>query len=201
MAKPAYTRLSPEEREQQLLALGAELFTRYSYDELSMAKIAREGGISKSLLFHYFPTKKRFFEATLRQAAEELAVRTEPDPSLPPLEQLSSSLDAFLAWIEEFPDAYANLMRSATSVAEVRDLIEEIRGRTSNRILEGLHPEGPPPPRMRAAVRAWLWYMDGACLDWIEHRDMERAELRGLLLGTLLGALTAAGESPPAGAA
>jgi hypothetical protein len=35
--------------------------------------------------------------------------------------------------------------------------------------------------------------MDGACLDWIEHRDMERDELRGLLLGTLLGALTAAG--------
>jgi AcrR family transcriptional regulator len=183
--------LTPEERERQLLALGAELFTRYSYDELSMAKIAREGGISKSLLFHYFPTKKRFFEATLRQAAEELAIRTEPDPSLPPLEQLASSLDAFLAWIEEFPDAYANLMRSATSVAEVRDLIEDIRGRTSSRILEGLHPDGAPP-RVRAVVRAWLWFMDGACLDWIEHRDMERTELRDLLLGTLLGALQAA---------
>ena len=191
MPKPSYTRLTPEERERQLLALGAELFTRYSYDELSMAKIAREGGISKSLLFHYFPTKKRFFEATLRQAAEELAIRTEPDPSLPPLEQLATSLDAFLAWIEEFPDAYANLMRSATSVAEVRDLIEDIRGRTASRILEGLHPDGPPPP-VRAVVRAWLWFMDGACLDWIEHRDMERAELRDLLLGTLLGALQAA---------
>lgn len=198
MPKPAYTRLSPEERERQLLALGAELFTRYSYDELSMAKIAREGGISKSLLFHYFPTKKRFFEATLRQAAEELALRTAPDPSLPPLEQLSGSLDAFLAWIEEFPDAYTNLMRSATSVAEVRELIEEIRGRTSATILGGLHPDGAPPPRMRAAVRAWLWYMDGACLDWIEHGDMTRRELRDLLLGTLMGALAAAGETAPA---
>lgn len=193
MPKASYTRLRPEERERQLLALGAELFTRYSYDELSMAKIAREGGISKSLLFHYFPTKKRFFEATLRQAAEELAVRTEPDPSLSPLEQLQASLDAFLAWIEEYPDAYGNLMRSATSVPEVRELIEEIRGRTSSRILDGLHPDGPPPPAMRSAVRAWLWFMDGACLDWIEHRDMDRDELRGLLLGTLLGALTAAG--------
>lgn len=198
MPKPSYTRLRPEQRERQLLELGQELFTRFSYDDLSMAKIAREGGISKSLLFHYFPTKRRFFEATLRQAAEELGRRTEPDPTLPPLEQLGGSLDAFLTWIEEYPDAYGNLMRSATSVAEVQELIQEVRDRTSSRILGGLHPDGPPPPAMRAAVRAWLWYMDGACLDWIEHRDLTRDELRGLLLGTLLGALTAAG-APPAG--
>jgi hypothetical protein len=36
--------------------------------------------------------------------------------------------------------------------------------------------------------------MDGAVLDWLEHRDMDRARLHALLLGTLLGAATAAGE-------
>jgi hypothetical protein len=35
--------------------------------------------------------------------------------------------------------------------------------------------------------------MDGACLDWIAHRDLERAELHGLLLATLSGTLLAAG--------
>jgi hypothetical protein len=35
--------------------------------------------------------------------------------------------------------------------------------------------------------------MDGACLDWIAHRDLERADLHGLLLGTLAGTLFAAG--------
>jgi hypothetical protein len=39
--------------------------------------------------------------------------------------------------------------------------------------------------------------MDGACLDWIAHRDLSRAELHGLLLGTLAGALMAAGVSFP----
>ena len=34
--------------------------------------------------------------------------------------------------------------------------------------------------------------MDGACLDWIAHRDLTRAEIHGLLLGTLAGALVAA---------
>jgi hypothetical protein len=37
--------------------------------------------------------------------------------------------------------------------------------------------------------------MDGAILDWLEHRDMTRAELRDLLLGSLQGSLSAA-ESP-----
>jgi hypothetical protein len=35
--------------------------------------------------------------------------------------------------------------------------------------------------------------MDGACLDWIAHRDLERAEVHGLQLGTLAGTLMAAG--------
>jgi hypothetical protein len=39
-----------------------------------------------------------------------------------------------------------------------------------------------------------MWFMDGAIMDWIEHRDIERARLQGLLLGTLLGAVTASGE-------
>jgi hypothetical protein len=45
-------------------------------------------------------------------------------------------------------------------------------------------------------VRAWLWFMDGAILDWVEHGDMTRDELRGLGVGTLLGAVTAAGGAP-----
>jgi hypothetical protein len=34
--------------------------------------------------------------------------------------------------------------------------------------------------------------MDGVILDWLEHRDMSRAEVRDLLLGSLAGLLSAA---------
>ena len=68
---------------------------------------------------------------------------------------------------------------------------------TSARILEGISPGAAPAPPLRAAVRAWLWFMDGAILDWVEQRDLTRDQLRGLLLGTLLGAVTAAGGTPP----
>jgi hypothetical protein len=39
-------------------------------------------------------------------------------------------------------------------------------------------------------VRGWLW---GVCLDWVREKDFERRELRDMLLGTLMGALAAAG--------
>ena len=195
MTDPAYRRLKAEERRRQLLERGAELFARHSYDELSMREIARKVGVSKPLLYHYFPSKQAFFEATLAQAAEQLRARTEPDPTLPPLDQLRGSLEAFLELIDDNALAYSKLMQSLSSVPEVRELVEDVRTRTAARILEGIYPDGAPP-KARAAVNGWLWFMDGACLNWIEHRDISREELRDLLLGTLLGALSAADAIP-----
>jgi AcrR family transcriptional regulator len=194
MPGPAYTRLQVEERRRQLLELGADLFAQHSYAELSMARIAREAGISKALLYHYFPSKQDYFVATLQQGAQEIARRTEPDPDLPPFEALAGSLEAFLGWIEENETAYRKLMESVGSVPEVQTLIDGIRDATSARILEGLGAGDPPPPKLRAAARSWLWLMDGVILDWREHRDMSRVEVRDFLLGSLAGAVMAAGE-------
>ena len=192
MSEPAYTRLDVDERRRRLLDLGADLFARHPYDELSMARIAREAGISKALLYHYFPSKQAYFAATLEQAAAELAQATAPDPELPPAEQLAGSLDAYLTWIEEHADAYTKLFPSIGAVPEVRELVDRVRDETAQRIV-GI-AAGEPGPALRAAVRGWLWFIDGAVLDWLEHREMDRARLHGLLLGTLLGAVTASGE-------
>src|SRR5215217_5054678 len=98
---PAYQRLDVDERRRRLLELGAELFARHSYAELSMAAIAREAGISKALLYHYFPSKQAYFVATLQAQAGELALLVAVDPELPPAEQLMRALDAFLGWVED----------------------------------------------------------------------------------------------------
>jgi AcrR family transcriptional regulator len=195
MSGPSYRRLGVDERRQQLLERGAQLFTSYPYDALTMSKIAAEAGISKALLYHYFPSKRAFFQETLSAWAEQLRERTEPDASLPPIDQLQGSLGAFLSLVEENAVAYRNLMDSATGVPEIRDLIDQVRRKTAERILEALYPPGPTP-KARTAVNGWLWFMDGACLDWIEHRDVEREELRDLLLGVLMGARVAAGALP-----
>src|SRR3954468_11847577 len=102
---PAYSRLQTDERRRQLLEAGARVFTERSYDDASMAEVARASGISKGLLYHYFPSKRDLFVATLEAAAAELREITEPDPSRSIPEQLVSVLDAYLAWIDEHATA------------------------------------------------------------------------------------------------
>ncbi len=192
MREPSFTRLSVDERRRRLLELGGELFVQHAYNELSMADIARAAGISKALLYHYFPSKREFFRATLALAAQEVRVLTEPDPDLPPMEALRGSLDAYLRWIDAHRAGYIKLIESATGHSEVRALIEQIRAATAEQILEGLGAGAPPPSRQRCAVRAWLWFVDGACTDWAEHGGYTREQLLEILVGALAGGLAAA---------
>jgi len=185
-----------DERRRLLLERATELFATHGYDELSMAKLARAAGISKPLLYHYFPGKRHLFEAVLTRAAEDHIARVAPtDPDAPVAEQLAASLDTFLRWVEANGATYEKLIRSA-GIPEVRATIDRVREETAQRILDGVG--GGDVPQVRAAVRGWLWAMDGVLLDWVRERDMTRAEVHGLLVGMLLGALTAAGHVPAA---
>ena len=186
--RPAYTRLDVEERRRRLLELGTDLFARHDYDALSMAAIAREAGISKALLYHYFPSKQAYFVATLEQKAAELAGRIAPDPALPPARAARGQPRRLPA----LGGGERRRLRQARAQ----------RGRRAGGARGdggGARRDGRADPRRaarpadarsrRAAVRAWLWFMDGAILDWLEHRDLTREELHALLLRALEGAL------------
>ena len=73
------TRLRPDARRAQLIALGVDMLATRTLDELSVEDIATEAGISRGLLFHYFASKQEFHLEVARAAAQELIARTEPD--------------------------------------------------------------------------------------------------------------------------
>ena len=195
MTTPAFTRLDVDERRRQLLEAAERVFTERAYDDVSMAEVARAAGISKGLLYHYFPSKRDLFTATLAAAAAELAAVTEPDPGLPPVEQLTKSVGAYLAWIEENAPSYRRVLES-TGSPDVRSLVDEVRNRTVERIVDGVS-RGEPRAALRVAVRAWLSGMDAAILDWLESDDIARDQLRDLLVATFVGALGAARHVDP----
>jgi hypothetical protein len=122
-----------------------------------------------------------------------MRARIEPDPDLPPEEALIGALDAYLGWIEEHADGYAKLVAGAATEPDVREIVDDVREATARRIVEGV---GADTPAANAAVRGWLWFVDGVCLEWVTRRDLDRGEVRDLLAGTLFGALMAAGVAP-----
>jgi AcrR family transcriptional regulator len=195
--RPAYSRLQTDERRRQLLDAGARVFTDRLYDDASMAEVAREAGISKGLLYHYFPSKRDLFVATLEAAAAELRDITEPDPAKPIPEQLNAILDTYLAWIEDHADSYAKLLESATGSDDVRSYMAQMRAGTVDRILDTLVKAGDPTA-IRTAVHGFLWFIDGACLDWLASKDLTREQLRDMLVTTFAGAIGAALQAGPA---
>src|ERR1700712_2338584 len=97
------TRLTPDARREQLVGLGLELLGRTPPDQVSIEAIARAAGISKGLLYHYFPTKSDFVVAVLRRSRDELERRMAPDLTveLTAGERLDASIDAFLGYVQE----------------------------------------------------------------------------------------------------
>src|SRR3954454_5545856 len=92
-------RLSPEARRAQLIDLGVEMLATRRLDELSVELIANTAGISRGLLFHYFPSKQQFHLEVARAAAAEMIRRTEPDTSQTPVAALRGALTSFMDYV------------------------------------------------------------------------------------------------------
>jgi AcrR family transcriptional regulator len=197
--EPAYSRLQVDERRRQLIDAGAALFAEHSYEEISMRQIAAAAGVSKPLLYHYFPSKIDLFKAAVGDAASQLQTLIEPaGDGGSPAEQLTASLDAYLGWIEEHARTWTKLMQSAANLPEARELVEGFRSRTMEMMLAGLTGQpGSPSPALRTAVNGWLGFMDAAILDWTRTSELTRDQLRELLLTAFGGALMAAQQIDP----
>lgn len=68
-------RMGVDERRQQLIRVALDLFSRRSPEDVSIDEVAAAAGISRPLVYHYFPGKQSLYEAALRRAADELAAR------------------------------------------------------------------------------------------------------------------------------
>ena len=197
MAGPAFTRLNVDERRRQLLDAGSALFAQYAFEEISMRQIAEAAGVSKALLYHYFPNKIELFKAAVQEHAGELQRITEPSGQGEPIDQLSESLDGYLAWIEHNAETWAKLMQSAAALPEARDLVQSFRAATLQNIVVRLTGKHSPAPALRTALQGWLGYIDAAILDWVAYGDLTREQLRDLLIAAFAAALLAAQQADP----
>ncbi len=195
--EPAYTRLPVDERRAQILEAANRLFAEHAFEELSMRELAEAAGISKPLLYHYFPSKTELFKAAVSEHAAVLQSLIEPTGEGTPLEQLSASLDAYLAWIADHSRTWEKLIQSAATLPEAREFVEGFRTRTMEEILARLTGKRRPAPALRIALSGWLAYVDAAILEWIHGSRLSRAQLRDLLVTVFGAGLYAAQQADP----
>jgi AcrR family transcriptional regulator len=193
---PRRKRLELPERREQLLSLAKTAFASKSYDEVSIDELAQAASVSKGLLYHYFPSKRELYVATVRAAAEQLLERVLPDPTLPAYDQVTRGLEGYLSFVEQNDIAYTTLIQSGIGRdEEVLAIIDETRHRFVSIMLER-GGQALLNPAQRTLLRGWVGMVEAASLDWIKHRSVTREQLSKWLLKTLLYTLQLGAPKP-----
>lgn len=170
-----------DERREQLLAVGLEAFGKTPYGDVSLEQVARRAGVSYGLLYHYFADKRRFYLETLRHSAKLIGQVTAPDPGLKPVERLYAGLRAYLDFVEEHPLAYQAFITGGNAGdLEVQEILEEAHWNGLRHVLDALEIEDLQP-RLRILLRGWASFNEGATIEWLKRRDIDREELVDLL--------------------
>lgn len=180
------TRLGPQARRQQLLGVGLELVTSgevRTLDALTMDAVAGRAGVSKALLFHYFPTKRDYQVAVAQAAADDLLARTEVPRDDDVLAGLRASLDAFVEYVETRRDAYVGLVRgSVGGDPAMQAVADTTRDRITRRSLDRMAEIGlPTDAAATLAVQAWQAFVEEAVLRWLDERQLSREALLDFL--------------------
>ncbi|MFF4803124.1 TetR/AcrR family transcriptional regulator [Streptomyces sp. NPDC001351] len=189
-------RLSTEERREQLLSVGARLFSESPYDEVWIEQVAEIAGVSRGLLYHYFPTKRDFFAAVVERQSERMLQMTAAVPGVPAREQLAAGLDIFLEYVHTHAHGFRAFHRAdAAGDQAIRRVYQRALAAQERQILATLaaDPElGPVAqqrPDLKLAVRGWLAFTTAVCLEWLRGSDLTREQVRDLCARALLGVI------------
>lgn len=165
-------RLSPDARRTELLALGAEVFGQRPYDEVRIDEIAERAGVSRALMYHYFPDKRAFFAAVVRAEGERLfaATNTAPLPGQTLFGQVRAGVLAYLRYDEEYPHrAWAASTGTGRTDPVLRGIEDSDNDRQADRILGRMtafvgEPMDEKVERdLRATVYGWLAFTFEMC--------------------------------------
>ena len=171
-------RMGVEERRQQLIGVALDLFAQRSPDDVSIDEIAAAAGISRPLVYHYFPGKLSLYEAALKRASEDLAERfTEPHEG-PLGARLLRVMHRFFDFVDAHGPGFSALMRGGPAVGSstTNALVDSVRQIAYEQILSHLGVTDPPP-RLELVVRSWISLAESTALIWLDGRRIPREEL------------------------
>ncbi|MGW0605579.1 TetR/AcrR family transcriptional regulator [Streptomyces sp. NPDC002640] len=192
-------RMGVEERRQQLIDVALELFSHRSPDEVSIDEIAAAAGISRPLVYHYFPGKLSLYEAALKLASQELAERfTEPREG-PLGARLLRVMRRFFAFVDDHGPGFSALMRGGPAVGSstTNALVDGVRQVAFEQMLAHLEMAPPVSPRLELLLRSWISHAESTALLWLADRAIPREELEVRLVHDFAALAAVAATSDP----
>jgi AcrR family transcriptional regulator len=179
-------RLEPDARREQILAIAVRLFGERGWAEVSTTDVAREAGVARGLINHYFGTKKDLYLEVIR------VMLTVPPSAVDELpgHDLATRADAIVTW---FLDVVAHHSRSWLAAiaaggmggdTDVDRVIGEAIDVAAASVLAAVGIPAGDPSR-HAMARAYVGLAVSTAREWQQRGVLTRAQVHRLLTATL----------------
>ena len=153
MGATARVRMTPDDRRRQLVGIGLRKFVERPVQELSLDEVAAEAGVSRGLLFHYFPTKTDYHRAVVEAARRRVGRNVSPDAGVVGEAAVRQVVERFLDQVARRRASYVALVLGQAPIARAAgdDRVETVREHVAGR--GGGAPRGPAGvPRGRSCT-------------------------------------------------
>lgn len=175
------------------MEIGARLFAERPFNDVWIEEVAKEAGVSRGLVYHYFPNKRDFFSAIVMHGLEDAFEISTPDPSVPPDRWLIDGIDSLFTFAAENANAFRAIYTSRHVLDdEVIEAVEAGRELQIVRIAQIVSPGEEPSEALRISMKGWTASMDELLLSWLDGRLTDRDKVVRIVAGQLAGAIVTA---------
>jgi AcrR family transcriptional regulator len=200
---PRFSRLEPDERRDLILAAARRVFTRTSPLEASTTEIAREAGVTRGLVHHYFGTKRELYLAVVTDLAATLPALVRTDVRGLPVDQMvDANVTSWLDSIERDRDLWLALLgvEVVGRDPEIETIMSEARDAVIDRMAGNQARGAEPTDELRLVLRVYLGAAEAAAREWAMHERATRDQVHAVLRGTLLAMVGQVLPTVPSGA-
>jgi AcrR family transcriptional regulator len=186
-------RLPPAERREQLIDAALSIAARGGYENLAFEKVANRAGVTRNLVYHYFPGgRQELLEAAAHRAGEQLSSQWVTDPDVPLPERLATNLSQMMDHAEEPTDAWLLYRQGRGSVDQkLLEIMAIYRERIIATISLNQLGTTTPPTVVRIALNGFIAYVE-TVLEAALGEGMPRERVIELVGGTLAATIEGA---------
>jgi AcrR family transcriptional regulator len=187
---PRWQRLEHDERRRQILDCARRLFSARPYAAVSTSEIARETGVARGLLHHYFGTKRDLYlevvRSLMRLPASPIPIRDDGDPEAALDAVIEQSVERWLQMLERNRGTWLAAIgaQGLGRDPEVEAILDEARENAADRLIAAIQRDTSTAtaPHLKATIRAYSGFAEAASVEWLERGRLTREQLRVLLV-------------------
>ena len=180
------TRLPPATRREEILDTAGRLFAEHGYAAISASEVARQAGVTPSLLHHYFDGKRGLFVTLVEQLGPQMIEVIRVDTSRPVRVRTRSFAASWLDWVDANRQIWLATAGLDENLAdpEVRTVVDAIRERVIDSFIADYPATLSDEPQIRLLLRSFLAFNRVVVRSWLDG-ELTRAEAQRLLAYTL----------------